>query len=298
MRIIDNNNLPLPLRVACQTISRKAGATTEISVRELVGPPRIRQLVRRLGESLEVEAAEGLVNAVFESGFRSLLWSAREGLDPTRYLIAQTFAAQLGGWTISSELRAIDLQEKIILDLRTASIELTRTGTHDDWVSELNVYRWLCHMNGIDIGRLELFAMFYDLSSDSSTHHRDVPTLGFRLIPVELWALSETARYVGQRLRLHQEAECVADRDLSICTKQEQWSIGHGFAVKNSTTKTDLGIFPTQREALHWLSSPKNLAALDLREIAIERREGIPRRCKSHCPVRFDCSYGRNWATG
>lgn len=292
MPIVDSYNLPLPVFEAIKNRPYNKG-DADISATGLILPPRIRQLSERLKDSIEVEASDQLY-ALDGSAMHAVLEWAGKTLDPERFVLEQRLFAELDGWKISGQIDVQDRKLKLIQDYKKTSYWVAVYGAKDEWTQQMNIYRWLCHENGIDVDRLEIWASFRDWKKEQAQRDRDYPQIGHQLMPIEVWPIQDTVKYIKERVRIHQEAETAPTSALPMCSDVEQWKKGNGFAVKLSGAKSARKICDTKREALEW--AEKNIKVIDHPKLMIETREGEPRRCINYCPVRFQCTYGKGWA--
>jgi len=291
--IIDSYNLPAPVFEAIKNRPYSRG-DSEISVTGLILPPRIRQLSDRLGDKLEVEAADQLY-AMSGSAVHAVLEWAGKTLDPERYILEERLFAEVLGWKISGQIDVNDRQEKLIQDYKNTSYWVAIYGAKDEWTQQLNIYRWLAYKNGYDVNRLEVFANFRDWNKMKSYRERDYPQVGFKVIPIEVWPLEQTEKFVHQRVAIHQESETIATSSLPMCTAEERWTKGGGWAVKVDGHKSAKKICDTKQEALSWMSANVKDPAI-LARTKLEPRSGEQRRCIGYCPVRFHCDYGKGVA--
>ena len=293
MPIIDSYNLPLPVLEAIKN-RPYSSAGSDISATGLISPPRIRQLTARLGDALEVEAVDSLY-ALDGSAMHAIFEWAGKTLDPNRYVLEKRLFAEVDGWTISGQIDVIDLEEKLIQDYKKTSYWVAIFGAKDEWTQQMNIYRWLCQKNGYEINRLEVFANFRDWNKTKAWHDREYPQAGFKLMPIELWSIEDTYKFIRERVAVHQEAETMATKDLPLCTSEERWVKGGGWAVMVGDAKSARKVCDTKTEALKWMNDnikdPAKLATARL-----EPRTGDQRRCIGYCPVRFHCIHGKGIA--
>ena len=292
MPIIDSYNLPAPVFEAIKNRPYSSEGSN-ISATGLIQPPRIRQLTQRLGDALEVEAADQLY-ALSGSAMHAVFEWAGKTLDPKRYVFERRLFAEVDGWTISGQIDVIDLETFTIQDYKETSYWVAIYGAKDEWTQQMNIYRWLCWKNGYTVNNLEVWARFRDWKKEKAWNDREYPQAGFKLMPIALWTIQEAESFIKARVKVHQEAEATATTDLPFCTTEEQWKKGSGYAVKVTGAKAARKICDTKQEALSWMS--KNIKPADLPKTVIEAREGNPRRCVGYCPVRFHCDFGKKWA--
>lgn len=292
MPIIDSHNLPKPVFEAIKNRPYSRGES-DISATGLISPPRIRQMLERLGDDLDVEASDNLY-ALDGSAMHAILEWAGKTLDPERYVLEQRLFTEVDGWILSGQIDVIDKQEKLIQDYKKTSYWVAMYGAKEEWTQQMNIYRWLAWKNGYNIDRLEIWANFRDWKKGQSWRDRDYPQLPHKLIPIDVWPYEKSGEYIKERVRIHQEAATLPDKDLPMCSPEEQWKKGHGFAVKLNGAKSARKICDTKKEALEWAAS--NIKPADLPKLVIEPRDGDARRCVGYCPVRFHCDFGKKVA--
>lgn len=293
MKITNNDGLPEPIFQAIKNRPYNRG-DSDISVTGLISPPRILQLQDRLKDVLEVEASDSLY-ALSGSAIHATLEWAGATLDKDRYILEQRLFAEANGWRVSGQIDVIDLKDSLLTDYKNTSHYVAIFGAKEEWTQQLNIYRWLCHVNGYNISRLEIFANLRDWNKMKSYRDREYPQVGFKVIPIEVWPLDVTEKFVHDRVAIHQLAVTTPTASLPMCTSDERWTKGGGWAVKVDGHKSAKKICDTKQEALSWMSANVKDPAT-LAKTRLEPRAGEQRRCIGYCPVRFHCDHGKGVA--
>ena len=296
MKVIDSHNLPSPIFEAIKDDPYSRGEKANISVTELNTPPLLRQLLARKGDEIEVEAID-LMWALDGKAMHHLLERGAAHLDPATHMVEHRFYHTIDGYTLSGQADMIYLKEKKLQDYKRVLASARKYGAKDDWVKQLNVYRWLAKVSeNIDIDVLEVCAWYKDWSKEKLEHDANHPETPIEIFPIEVWPLATTERWVRERIRLHQEADIVDLDKVQPCTGEDKWERGTGFAIKNKFKDRALKIITSGgRKAVNeWITL--NVNTRDMANIVVEDREGKPMRCQRYCAARFKCAFGKQWA--
>jgi hypothetical protein len=282
MRITNRAGLPAAIVEAVRNDPYDAG-DCNISVTRLIGPPQIRILERRHADELTEDASDRIWSLVGQIGHKILERAEAEALAETRLF------ADAAGWTISGQFdRMVLLPDGTLQDYKFTSVWAVVDGPKPEWEAQLNVLRWLADANGYPpIRGLQLVAILRDWSRGKARQGGDYPQQQVKVLPVPLWPLEEAARYVRERVLLHQEAErcAAAGEPLPQCTDAERWARPTKYAVKKPGRKSAVRVLDAEGEA---------------REIAatvpsgyVETRHGESVRCADYCAVADFCAQRR-----
>lgn len=293
MKVIDSHSLPAPLFEAIKNETYSRG-DSDISVTELASPPLIRQHLKRFGDDIEVEAID-MMWALDGRSMHHILQHGAAHLPDEDHLVEHRFFYEIDGYKLSGQADIVYLKEKRLQDYKRIAVSARKFGAKEDWVKQLNVYRWLAKVSeNIDIDILEVCAWYKDWSKERMEHDSSHPDSPIQIFPIEVWPLATTEKWVRERIRLHQIADLADFDKVDPCTSEDRWDRGHGFAIKNKFKNRAQKIVDTRKEALEWITlnvSPKEMA-----NVVVEDREGKPMRCQRYCPARFKCAFGKDWA--
>lgn len=329
MKIVDTIGLPAPVLEAIKNKPYDAGGADR-SITGLITPPRITQLIERLGDKVEQEAADliytiegSAMHAVFEWASQPLrneidifvdsyldgevsldglikkveeIKHKKSLVGPPSVIFERRMFAEIDGWKISGQVDLIDLSNRLIQDYKRCSYWTAVFGVKDEWTQQLNGYRWLCHKNGIDIDKLEIVAVFRDWSKEKAwySNPKDYPQKGIQIFPIETWPIKQAEDWLRERVELHKKAAKMKIDALPLCTPFERWEKPLKFAVEVEGEKKARRLANTRSEALSWMA--ENVKPQDIPKAKIVQRNSEPKRCVGWCPVRFQCSFGKKVA--
>lgn len=259
----------------------------------IIGPPRIFQMVERMGDTLEVSAEDAL-DALDGSAMHAIMqWSA-DTLDPAEVIIERRWWADVLGWKISGQSDLIWVKQKLLQDYKRCNKSVHIYGVKEEWEQQLNVYRWMAHLQGVEIDKLQIVAWYKGWSKTEQRREKGYPPSAIEILNVPVWPLKQAEEYVYERVRVHQEASVLATPDLPLCTEEERWQNKQRFAVMIKGNKKASAVFDTRQEALFYIGN--KMAPDSVKNAYIEPRLSEPRRCQDWCPVRFHCEFGKKWA--
>lgn len=248
-----------------------------------------------MGDSLEVDIADSLP-ALDGSAMHAVLEWAAKGLDPNMWIVEKRFFADVLGRKISGQSDVINKPAKLLTDYKRCSRWVGVYGAKDEWEQQLNMLRWLAHVNGVEVEKLQVFAWFKDWSKTESVKNKGkgYPQKDWELIDIPVWDLEKAREFVEERVKAHSDAELIATDKLPLCTEEERWQKADGYAVMLHGEKRARHLCSTKQEALSYIAT--ELRADQVAIAKVESRSSDPRRCVSWCPVRFHCNFGRKWA--
>jgi len=201
--------------------------------------------------------------------------------------IAHEIIANSNDWNVLAEERLfLKLGDKTIsgcpdlfdgntiTDYKITSKYSIKNGVKAEWERQLNIYRYILVNNGWQPVGLQIVAICRDAGKDDEK---------VVVLPVKLWSLEGTEKYIRDRIGLHIEAETV----LPYCTEDERWYTECKYAVMKAGNKRAIKLHSLKIEAnLHM----KMLQEKEKKVIYIEDRPGESKRCEKYCNVNKWCS--------
>jgi hypothetical protein len=282
VNLTNHADLPSAIVEAIRNDPYDAG-DCHISVTRLIGPPQIRILERWHDAELTEDASDRIWSLVGQIG-HGILERAE-----ARALSEQRLFADCEGWRISGQFDRMTVDDDGgLADYKFTSVWAVLDGPKPEWVQQLNVLRWLAHVNGYPpIRRLAIVAVLRDWSRGKARQGGDYPPHQVKVVPVPVWDLAEAAAYVAERVRLHQAAERAAaeGRPLPACTAAERWAKPDSWAVKKPGRKSALRVFGTEADA--------RALAVQTPSGYVEHRPGESVRCADYCAVAPFCAQRR-----
>ncbi len=298
MKVTNLQNLPQPIvnTLLNRTKAYSKGGARK-SITELIGPPRISTLQARHWDEIEVD-----ITRRFWALMGTLLHEIMERAGSAEYLTEERLETKVLGWRVSG---GIDVQELstpeganaphvIISDYKFTSAWVVMNDK-PEWEAQLNCYRLLVERAKIfSVKELYVTAFVRDWREAEIERTDGYPQAPIVRLPIKMWPLEDTEKYLFDRVSLHQEANRAAEwgEELPECTDEERWMRDTSWAVWKKGNKNPSRTFPNMDEATIYRSEQTLKHPKD--EYTIEHRPGRPIRCaENYCMVAPWCS---QWA--
>jgi hypothetical protein len=233
-------------------------------------------LGRKHKDEMEVDCSQ-MVFALMGQALHTVL--ERAGLKEEGMVVEHRLFAEVNGWQVSGQVDRMHVSAGKLSDFKHTTV-YKRHG-NVQWTRQLNVLRWLAHMNGVELTQLEVVAVFRDWKKRDAQRNPDYPQAPIMTIPVPLWSLEDAEEYVRERVYLHQ----AASRGEEVpCTDEDRWFSGNTYALMKTGVKRALKV-STDRSALPEPTEGQY----------VEQRPGEWKRCQHYCDVRAFC---KQWGKG
>ena len=264
------HNLPQPI-VAAITNSKYSRGDSDISVTQLIDPPRLVALTEQYKDKL-VEDVSDNVFAMFGTAMHNVLDEYTQTKHTKRRLYTTC-----RGWTISGEFDYID-DDGVLWDWKVGSVWEVINELKETREPQLNLYALLAshQEQPVNVSGTRLGFILRDWRAADAERDQHYPQQPVVVVQLPLWSLADSQSYLEERVRLHQEAMVT----LPLCTDKERWAKPTVWAaMKNQNTRATK-LFVTENEALAWHQLQSDAA-----QIRIVKREGELTRCKRYCTV-------------
>lgn len=302
MRLTNELNLPEPLYAAIANDDYDPG-DSDITVTQLISPPRQVALMRLYGDKITEDASDRIYSLVGQAIHTILERAGKTGIREQRLY------AWIGGWKVGGKfdrLALINDPEGIptLQDYKVMSIGEVFKGLRDERAQQLNLLCYLARKNGYRVERLQAVGILRDWSK-LQVRRRDYPTRQVMVFDVPMWTPEEQKTFLEERVRLHQAAR----KSLPDCTPEERWSKPDTWAVMKEGRKSALRVLGSYRDAAEWClfndliedwrdviagPEPPYEQLKPKKGIRIEHRPGEDTRCNHYCAVRDICQALRN----
>lgn len=265
---INQGNLPNALYAAiCNVNAKYDKGNADYSVTQLIDSPRISELRKKHWNEIE-ENAEDLIWRFFGSIAHEIIANQPDW----NVLHEERMYSELDGITISG---CPDYFNGITIDdYKITSKYSIANGVKDEWIKQLNVYRYILADNKWNPEKLQITAICRDAGKDDPK---------VVILPVEMWTLEQAETYIRTRIQLHEQAKQI----LPFCTEEERWYSERKYAVMKDGNKRALKLFNLKLEANVYM---KSIQEKEKKKIYIEERPGIPKRCEKYCNVSKFCT--------
>lgn len=227
MRIV-NDGLPPPVYdwILASNASYYKGEA-DISVTELIGPPRIRVLKNKNEDKITINASTLLNVSLGSSVHKQIQDATKVGFSERRLSI------DVKDWKVSGGMDHYN--DGVLSDWKTCNkwkTVMADQGRIEEFEQQLNCYAHILRCHDIPVNKLKIFALFKDWNVSEyksylkrgdifeSGMKQGYPEKEWLYFDIRLWSELESKAYMEERVKLHQEAE----KSLPQCTKEETWS--------------------------------------------------------------------------
>jgi len=281
VKTTNKNNIPeIVIRAMHRTNAAYSRGDADISVTQLISPPRIVNLKEKHYKEMSIDASDAMfmllgsaVHHIIEAG-------------ATDEIVEERLFSDVEGWRLSG---AIDLQEEegkklFITDYKVTSAFKVIKGDYEDWVLQQNIYAWLIKNNkNRTVQGIRICAIIRDWTRSEIGRKAGYPKAPVVLIDLPVWPYDEIDSYVRNRIKLHQEARLASKigYPLPDCTISDQWGSETKYAIKKKGAKRATKLYTTREQA-----------ELELEDgYEIEPRPGRRARCEGdYCGVAKWCN--------
>lgn len=284
MKLTNKLQLPQPLFDAVANDGYSRG-NSDISVTQLIDPPRKVELIRRHDDELEEDVSDRIF-ALFGQAIHTILERANRTGDVENRLFAQ-----VATWVVSGQYDRValipDSEGRMVLqDWKTAKVNEVINGIKPERELQLNCLAYLAHLHGYQVDALEAIFILRDWSKVRAAKDGGYPQQQVHVAKLPLWAPEEAARYIGERVALHFRVRTGID-PLPDCTAEERWASPDRFAVMQKGRKRATKLCDWEAEAVAYINNK------GLKDAWVERRPGESLRCQHYCSAAPVCS---QWA--
>ena len=289
MRLTNRYNLPTEIVRAIENDPYSKGEA-DISVTEVIGPPRIRVLKKRYPDECVEDVADRLFT-LYGQAVHTILERAAH----SNVITEERRSIQMEGWVISGAADVFDPDRLLLRDYKFVGVGSIFSGLKPEWEAQLNCYAHIWRETGTPVEELQIACLFRDWVKTQAEQKADYPP-PILLMDVPVWPDEDAADYLRQRVLLHQDAEKKQDAELPICTPEERWDRGEYWVVKKKGRKTALRRCESGEEAAqlcleYQTNDPRH-------EYYIEQVPPNPVRCRLYCPCLPVCEAGQRFLEG
>jgi hypothetical protein len=274
--------------------------TTHLSVSDLIGPPRKRQLIRRheaeIQKDVSMEIFRVLGNAV-HGLLRDHAYKAEsEGVDSynAEERIFVHLKVRNRVVVISGEPDLVTM-DGVIHDYKVVAVWGWLKGIKTEWEQQVNLYALLRSMVGRVTTGLKITFILRDWSANE-TMQEGYPKAGAQCMDVTMWDLEKIRTYLYGRISLHLDSEGEYDDDLVECTSEEMWEKPESWAVRKTKSQRATKVFRGDLSSTALIEATADAARRNStvgkgkEEYVVEHRPGERTRCERFCDASPFCS--------
>jgi len=280
MKIKNSEKYPKSIIRAIETQDR-VFKDNRISVTELDYSPKYFWLRRRHYNEVEVDVESRIWLLLGKSVHYILEKSAQANA-----LSEEKLKIELNECTI---VGVPDLYEdKTVYDFKITSVwsYLYGSSSYNNWVNQLNVYKYMLNEYGFEVKKLKVIAILRDWSKGRAQREKDYPASQIQIIDIPI--CENVKLWIKERLcELFKYAK-VNDDNIPECDETDRWQSPTQFAVMKKNRKSAIRLLNSYAEAEMYIENN------NLHNCYIEKREGEPRRCLEYCDYKEFCNFYRS----
>ena len=286
MRITNRLGLPDAI-VRAVTNDEYTRGESDISVSQLISPPRLTALWEQHDNEIEEDVSERIW-ALLGQLMHALL--ERAGDDA---LTEERLYSDRLGWRFSGQFDRVVLVNRgsdtyEVNDYKLTSAWSVQHGGKESWTQQLNLYCLLLREHGFRVVKAGVVAFLRDWRRNDALRYQDYPQHQVARVPIDVWDDEAQELYLASRIRAHQ-ATRGPKGVLPDCTPEERWQQPTKFAVMKAGRKSALRLLDSLDEAKAWVRS-EGFNPTGLKAINIVERPGENTRCEGYCGVAPFCS--------
>lgn len=260
---------------------------SDVSVTELLRPPRQRALQIRHDAGITVDAMDRLY-ALLGTALHAILSRKPDESDVSE----ERLYLYWDGWRISGQVDLQTIGDAVtITDYKLVST-FGFQSEKPEWEQQLNLYRLLVEKcKSLPVSALRICVILRDWRKMEAVRDKYYPQSPVQLIPVPMWELDEAERFLAARIAAHQSTgldyDLYGDEALPECTSEERWIRQRSWVVQRQGATRASRVFETEAEARAYAGMKPDLLVV--------AREGKPIRCQHFCEVAPFCSQHKAW---
>lgn len=274
MILTNKLNLPQAIVEAVKNDDYDSGES-DITVTQLISPPRMIELRRQHDEQLEEDASDRIWALEGQ-----IMHGILERANKTE-LAEKRFYMEILGWKLGGKMDTLEFNEGIVTDWKRTSVYHIKNGTPNEYIEQLNILATLLEENAFKITRLRVGAVLRDWSKLEAKRDGTYPQYQIQMLELPLWSREKRLQFITDRILLHQGARKV----LPLCTDEERWMRPTRYAVMKINRERAVKLFFDKVEAQNFID-----ASTDRKYLYLEDRPGEYVRCASYCAVAPFCN--------
>ena len=284
MQISNAYNLPAPIVRAIERDTYSSGGS-DISVTQLIAPPRIVQLRKRHRSEIQNDVTD-MLWLLLGQAMHHILERGVNLLDP-EIAEARVFT-EIEGWKVSGQ-NDLWTPPDLLSDYKCTSTWAFILSDKPDWEAQLNCLAYLYRSIGFAVNKLQIVAIYRDFSKGKAKQGGNYPKIGAGIHPVKVWPNDECLRFMTERVKIHQAAADLPDDQLPLCSPEDRWEKETTYAVMKKGNKSASKVCSSLNDA-HQAIINYTYNKTKAPEYYVQTRPGESIRCLDYCEVAPWCN--------
>lgn len=277
MKVTNNLNLPQPIvdAVTNDTYSKGDG---EVSVTELLQPPRITVLRKQYEDQIEEDASDRIWSLLGQS-IHTILERSDDGSE----LSEQRFTAIIDGVILSGKFDRFVVTKGIVQDYKITTAYKFKNGeVPKDFQQQLNAYAYLLRLQGYDVKSGEIVGILRDWSKLEAKRDPEYPQKNVITLPVQIYENAKIEEFLRKKIAAYKAAKVT----LPECSDEDRWAKAPKYAVMKKGAARAVRLLDTQDDADKRVQKEGS-------GHYVQFRPGEQVRCENYCPVKEFCDQAK-----
>ena len=268
----------------------------DVSVTELLNPPRIIHLQNRYGRQDKIELKK-IMPSLIGNGVHDQLqrFLKKESTINNNWKIERRLCTVVNDVRVSGRFDALHMDE-ILYDIKVTKVYKAMKGDYSDWEKQLNTYDWMLWKDGIDCKHLRIFMVLLDWNQGEAYRNPNYPSTAISIIPITKWDRSHQSSWIETAVDTWKSSKDLTDTDLPLCGREERWADKPIFKLyRNNELKRATKTFATKDRANAYMNVCKTKDPEKWKDGFItEDSENLFRRCMGWCDAAKYCNQFQN----
>ena len=272
---------------------------SDISVTELLNPPRIIHLTNRYRDQIKKAEIDKLLPALIGIGVHDQLqrYLRLEGKVNNTWKIERKLTTSVCDQRLTGRFDAL-YNDKDLYDFKITTAFKALKGDYSDWEKQQNTYAWMLLQDGISVATINICMVVLDWKKVDSFRNQGYPSTRLSIIPLKLWDQSQQEQFVKTSIRSIISCAHESDKNLPLCSLEERWADKPEYKLfKTPDQKRSTKNFPEKKRAEQYLSVCKKRAKEPTDWDKAKIIESVPnqwKRCEGWCDVAPWCNQYKN----
>ena len=284
MRLTNVLNLPAAIVNAIANDGYSRGQA-DLSVSQLIAPPRKVELERRHADELVEDASDRIWALIGQAVHEILRRSETDALTETRLFI-RSFDSAGRAWAISGAFDRLACTHAVLADYKVTSVWAVKNGAKKEWEQQVNTYAFMLRMHGYWVEKLQIVAILRDWRKSEALKYPDsYPNHQVAVIDLPMWTDDQCVAFIYDRVEAHRAAR----EQLPLCTDDDRWGKPTTYAVVKDGNVKAMKVCETQAEAEAFIAEKAKAPKAKIDNLRVEVRPGEYMRCTSYCSAAPWC---------
>jgi len=258
--------------------------TGNISVTQMIAPPRLRWLTQRHIDDLEEDATDRIWTLLGSAVHAILERAEDKHSDDLQEIRLET---ETNGWVWSGQADIWQAPDEL-MDYKVTGAWSVMGDAKPEWEAQLNLLAFLYRKAGFPVNKLSIVAIIRDWTKFKMMQSQDYPRRPSTVVAIPLWTDLQCEEYAFKRIALHKNAEELPDKMLPLCTPEEMWEKPTVYAIMKNKNKRATRVTEDEHEAGILLAHHRDKQPKE--KFMIVERKGKRTRCEDYCAVNFYCN--------